>query len=239
MTTWLERAEDEIKRFANRYKSAYAKRQRIVSASFEIGCFLAVVSFYERVGAVTLENLLPSGEFRYLTSPSGNPHNFSFVRVRIKDTSYEIRQQVRVRSHVDPDIAFTPDLLVVRANAEFEASHDSDYASGRRRFFAVSSKDVIAAHECKSLPPFPELLVSFIGTFVTAHDWVDTDPPRYRRSPRGPHLAPSLFVGGTARALHERMVSALERSYPMNIILGVHSAGWARLRSRTRLYIEA
>jgi len=39
-------------------------------------------------------------------------------------------------------------------------------------------------------------------------------------------LAPSLFVGGSARGLPLRMVKALKDSFAVNIILGMHYGTW-------------
>ena len=113
---------------------------------------------------VVPENLTSGGEYRYLTAPSGNPHNFSFLSLQSTTGTFELRQQVRVRSHLHDDIAFTPDLVVVRAGVPVQAARDPDFASGRRPFYSVDSTSVVAAHECKSMNPFPELLVGFIGS---------------------------------------------------------------------------
>ena len=114
----------------------------------------------------------------------------------------EIRQQVRIVSHIGEDIAFTPDLVVVPSSVDIHIVKDSDYANGKRRFFYVTSDQIIAAHECKSLTPFPELLISFIGMMVAAHSWFEQDEDTSLIVQDGDHLAPTLFVGGSARALH-------------------------------------
>src|SRR5690606_26349089 len=104
---------------------------------------------------------------------------------------------------------------------------DADFASGKRPFFKVSSADVIAAHECKSMNPFPELMVAFIGMFVAAHRWADSGVRTNVKSATAEgHLAPTLFVGGTSRALHLRMIKAMQSSYLINIICGLHVGTW-------------
>jgi hypothetical protein len=204
-----------------------------VAASFEIGCFHALTEFYEQQGfVIRATNLTPSGEYKYLTSPNGNPNNFSFIRLISRKGTFELRQQVRIRSHLDPDIAFTPDLVVLVKGAALGGEKDPDYASGKRSFFCVDARSVVAAHECKSMNPFPELLVSFLGLFVTAHAWHTGACRVARLAPNGMHLAPSLFVGGTARALHLRMIRALEACYPINIVVGLHVGNWSLLGGR-------
>ncbi|WP_429234420.1 hypothetical protein [Aeromonas salmonicida] len=224
---WALQIEQKIKYFAEKHSTTYNKKSRELSASFEIGCFHALLNFYEAKGfTLKIENPIDS-EYRYLTTPNGNPSNFSYVSATGIDGSYEIRQQVRIKSHLNNDIAFAPDMVVLFKESMISKITDSDYASGKRPFYSVSSKDVVAAHECKSMTPFPELLVSFVGMFITAHEWYEQSEDNI--SPlanKGPHLAPTMFVGGTASALHLRMIQALESVYPINIVVGLHQGTW-------------
>lgn len=226
---WVKQVISKMKQFAHSYSVVYSKKPRQISAAFEIGCFLTLVTYYEKVGCKGIpKNLDANGEYRYLTTPNGNPSNFSYVFFRHKNgDEFEMRQQVRVVcSHFDDDISFTPDIVLIRGGAQISDRMDKDYASGKRRYFFVTSQDVIAAHECKSLPPFPELLVSFLGLVIAAHSWVKSPNDRSMVSDDGYHLAPALFVGGTARGLHLRMVASLKDQFPINIVLGLHSGTW-------------
>jgi len=225
--TWEELVFEYMRDFARRYNTVYAKKERVLSAYFEIGCFLALVKFYEAIGfSGEIKKPDANNSYKYLTTPSGNPENFSYMLMSKKGVSVEIRQQVRIVSHIGVDIAFTPDIVVIPENTEINRTTDSDYAGGKRGFFYVTSDQVIAAHECKSLSPFPELLVSFIGTVVAAHQWIENDDYSTILDANGDHLAPSLFVGGTSRALHLRMIKGLKDAYPMNIIVGMHFGTW-------------
>jgi hypothetical protein len=221
---WVKSVEKKAKEFAENHTLTYNKKKRELSASFEIGCFHALLNYYCGVGyAFSVENLV-DGEYRYLTTPNGNPDNFSYIILSGDDGVFELRQQVRIYSHLDGDIAFAPDIVVLFKGSEISAIRDADYASGKRPFYTVSSKSV---HECKSMVPFPELLVSFIGMFVTAHGWYkDTDDVESPLSDAGLHLAPTMFVGGTARAMHLKMIRAIERRYPVNIVVGLHQGTW-------------
>lgn len=224
---WIGTVERLMQSFANRYSYVYSRRKRELSASFEIGCFLAIVNFYENQQCtVSLKNLWENNQFRYLTTPNGNPINFSFVCLSFHDYEFEIRQQVRIKSHLDSDIAFTPDIVILKQNTDIRGVKEQDYASGKRRFFFVDSDRVIAAHECKSLIPFPELLISFLGMLAAGHAWLRDLTDRSMIDEKGIHLAPTLFVGGTARGIHIRMVQAMRRTFPINIILGMHSGTW-------------
>ncbi len=224
---WLESVETMVERFSKKHSHTYTKKKRELSASFEIGCFHTLLGYYRKKGFIlSVNNLTKDNEFRYLTTPSGNPANFSYVVVRVGSVEYEIRQQLKIYSHLDDQIAFSPDLAVVKRNTTIEEKKDPDYANGKRPFYRVSNCDVIAAHECKSLPPFPELMVSFIGMYITAHTWHSINSDICHDNETGLHLAPTLFVGGHAKGLHLKMIRAIENTYPINIVVGLHSGTW-------------
>src|SRR5687767_10245017 len=79
--SWLRTLEKRIERFARKHGATYSRSEREISASFEIGCFHALTEFYERTFRIKPKNLTAANEYRYLTTPSGNPHNFSFLRL--------------------------------------------------------------------------------------------------------------------------------------------------------------
>lgn len=231
---WLKRVEELSSDFAKKHSLILQVTERQLSASFEVGCLHAVVKYYESQKYVAKPASLVDGAYRYLTTPSGNPENFSFVALVGDDGEFELRQQVRIESHIDPNICFTPDLVVLQRNSRIEASRREDFASGKRPFFRVSSVDVVAAHECKSTNPFPELLVSFIGMLVAAHEWYP-DGARAQLVKGYGHLAPTLFVGGTAKSLHLKMIKAMQKSYGMNIVCGLHQGTWGLKDVENRL----
>lgn len=233
---WLSKVKARIRTFANQYGALYRKDDRALAAYFEIGCFLSLVQFYEDVGFKgTIQNPDSDGSFKYLTTPNGNPNNFSFMQMTSEDEAIEIRQQVRIESHIGKFVCFTPDIVVIPKDAKILDKKDEDYASGTRRFFYITSDRVIAAHECKSLVPFPELLVSFLGTLIAGHFWYENSNIDGIIDENGKHLAPALFVGGSARALHLRMVEGLKTSYPINIILGLHAGNFNLLGEKARI----
>ncbi|WP_291984537.1 hypothetical protein [Candidatus Accumulibacter sp. ACC007] len=225
------------KAFAKKHGTVMRITDRQLSAAFEIGSLHALLRFYESQGyQLEPRNLNDKGEYRYLTSPAGNPSNFSWVEAVGPDGEFEIRQQVRVQSHTNEDIAFTPDIVVLIKGAVVEDSKREEYASGKRPFYRVRNSSVVAAHECKSMNPFPELMVSFIGMLVSAHEWYP-DGERFKYTHDAGHLGPTLFVGGTARNLHLRMISAMQKAYCMNIICGLHEGTWSLTDAKNRLLL--
>jgi hypothetical protein len=237
-TAWLTKVRGEMEAFAKAHRVTISSSERAISAAFEIGCLHALLKFYESHGfEPSTQNLTGPGEYRYLTTPSGNPHNFSFVRLTRKKQRYELRQQVRVQSGRNKHIRFTPDLIVTREAPAIAAKRDKRYASGRRQFYYVTSDQVVAAHECKSMNPFPELMVSFIGMLQVAHNWLEGKGD-FELSTRGNHLAPTLFIGGSMRPFHEPMIKALQQTYPMNIVTGMHEGTWNIGRGKNRLRLK-
>ena len=222
---WVESAKTLINDFAAAHSLALSITERQVSAAFEIACLHSLLRFYEHQGYVLCLENLHNNEYRYLTTPSGNPANFSYVTLDGPDGKFEVRQQVRIQSHVDPEIRFTPDILVLTHQATVDEASDPDFAAGKRKLFSVKSDCVVAAHECKSMNPFPELMVSFIGMLVTAHKWYPRGKPVVRAE-KG-HLAPTLFVGGSARAFYNKMIAAMQSSYNLNIVVGMHAGTWS------------
>lgn len=224
---WIRAVESEAAAFAQKYHHVYSVSAAVAAAAFEIGCFHAIVNLYSKSCRVSPENL-KDGSYRYLTTPSGNPANFSFVKLEHRTTGekFEIRQQVRVRASINREIQFTPDLIVLYTGTRIGEDLDAEYAGGKRKYFYVDSEEVIAAHECKSTNPFPELFVSFLGMLLTAHHWLKHSGLRDSIVPGGWHLAPTLFVGGSLSMWHSRMVKALTATYPINIVTGLHAGSW-------------
>ncbi len=225
--TWNDNVLAAMEKFAHNFQFVYSKKDREISAYFEIGCLLSLVELYEKCGfKCEPRNLGEDGSYKYLTSPNGNPSNFSYLSMTKNLEKIQIRQQVRIVSHIGDNVSFTPDITVIPENAVIGERKDIDYANGKRKFFFVDSANVIAAHECKSMVPFPELLVSFIGIFIAGHKWVEMGHFEKLISRNGNHLAPCLFVGGNARAIHLKMIAGLKKAYPLNIVAGMHSGTW-------------
>lgn len=231
---WLGRVHRRVRDFAREHGHAYAMNERQISAAFEIGCFHALLDFYEQHFTVKPDGL-KKGKYHYLTSPAGNPSNFSWVKLTGESGTYIVRQQVRVRSAVDSDIQFTPDFVVHREQVQINDKIDEDYANGKKRLFFIKGEELVAIHECKSMNPFPELVIGFLGMLVAAHPWSNRRDAMHRISRDGKHLAPSLFVGGRARGLHKRMVAAVAKNYPVNIVLGMHYGTWQLFEEGTNL----
>jgi len=190
---------------------------------------MLVKNYEDSTGSIAVENLNKSGEFQYLTTPSGNPANFSWFKFHYGGQEFQIRQQVRIKSHWHSDITFSPDIVVLKPGAEIEDPKFQYYANGKNRFFHVLSSQVVSAHECKCLTPFPELLVSFVGMFGAAHEWYNPREEVEYIGEDGVHPAPCLFIGGDSNGIQRRMAAGLEATFPFNVVTGLH---FGRFRMR-------
>lgn len=228
---WEEKVKARILEFCNKYSLIFKASERERAASFEIGCLHLILASYKDKAEIFPQNLI-EGKFRYLTSPNGNPHNFSWIKIVYNNEEFELRQQVRIQSHLHSYIAFCPDIVLLKRNTKIDAVKNLDFAKGKRSFYSVKSDQVISAHECKSLSPFPELLVSYIGILEVAHSWyAHKGNNEYIDNDKGIHLAPTLFIGGDARPIQRNMMKAMEAIYPINIMAGLHYSEFRLLRN--------
>lgn len=230
-TAWVARIEREMANFASTHSIALADVVRGEPSLFEIGVLHELIAFYERTTNLDPQpmNLSDGGEFLYLTSPNGNPANFSWIEFG-GAAPFEVRQQVRVVSHLNTEISITPDLVVLQESAVLAQKKLAHYAGGKRSFFYVDARDVIACHECKSLHAFPELLAGFVGMAHVVHDWFEEGS--VGRTGLGvEHLAPTLFIGGSANGITYKMAQALGQTYPMNIVVDLHRNSLRRTSS--------
>lgn len=220
---WTDNVKARMLQFANRHSTLYSKKKRELWAFFEIGSLIALADLYEKQGCSSSVKNLVRNEYRYKTSPEGNPINFSYIVFEKDGERFELRQQIRIRSHYHEDLSFTPDIVVCKYDSLISGQKIPEYHGGKRKLNLIDSHDVISSHECKSLPPFPELLVSFLGNLFAAHQWYVNNNFDNSVSKDAIHLAPTLFVGGSSRPLHLKMIAALKSRFPVNIITGLHS----------------
>lgn len=223
-STWTTTVLNEVQKFAHFHRTVLGMSTRQNEALFEVGCFFSLLHFYQNQGyRVNLENL-KSNEYRYLTKPAGDPKNFSYVTIAGPNGKFEIRQQIRIQSHVESEIRFSPDIAVMHCGA-IHRIRDAAFANGERDLCFVESTSVVAAHECKSMKPFPEMMVGFLGMLIAGHSWIETGN-EVAKGPRG-HLAPTLFVGGLASALNDKMIGAMQSQFMLNVVVGIHAGTWS------------
>ena len=91
---WVLAAEQSARSFAAAHGTTYNFNWDNLWAAFEVGCFHVVVDFYRGPYHIALQNLTTAGEYRYLTTPNGNPD----ADTEVSPTSHETMEAI-----TDPD----------------------------------------------------------------------------------------------------------------------------------------
>ena len=204
--------ESELIKFSNKFKTTLAEHSKRISDYFEMSCYNMIIRYYENKGYTTsVENLI-SGRFRFKCSPSGHLDKFSFIKLSKDGKTYRLYHNASVQSAHDKDVYTTPDIVVA---VDEKPSETTDYYKTKARFTYLPNSSIKTFCEAKHLTPFPELMISFIGTVnelkplcirAKEGDKVDAD-----------HIAPSLMMSGTLSKPTERIAKSLRNRYYVNI----------------------
>lgn len=204
--------EKELTSFANKYRTTVAEHSKRISDYFEMSCFNMIVRYYENKGFTPSVENLKDNKFRFKCSPSGLLENFSYIRLTNGSLSYRIYHNASVQSAHDADVFTTPDIVVAK---DTDPSITTDYYKTKRRFSYLINSEMITFCEAKHLMPFPELIISFIGT-------VNELKPSCLKSGNGKrkesaHIAPSLMMSGCLSKPTTIIAKSLHRRYFVNI----------------------
>lgn len=204
--------ESELIKFSNKFKTTLAEHSKRISDYFEMSCYNMIIHYYENKGYTTsVENLI-SGRFRFKCSPSGHLDKFSFIKLSKGRETYRLYHNASVQSAHDKDVYTTPDIVVAK---DENPSETTDYYKSKARFTFLPNTSMRTFCEAKHLVPFPELMISFIGT-------VNELKPQCIQAKEGDkddsdHIAPSLMMSGTLSKPTERIVKSLQSRYYVNI----------------------
>lgn len=204
--------ESELIKFSNKFKTTLAEHSKRISDYFEMSCYNMIIRYYENKGYTTsVENLI-SGRFRFKCSPSGHLDKFSFIKLIKDGVTYRLYHNASVQSAHDKDVYTTPDIVVA---TDEEPTETTDYYKTRARFTYLPNNSMKTFCEAKHLTPFPELMISFIGT-------VNELKPQCIQAKEGDkedadHIAPSLMMSGTLSKPTERIAKSLRGRYYVNI----------------------
>lgn len=210
----LKEFEEEIKAFANIHHAHFKEHAKRVSDYFEMSCYNMIVHYYENLGYQMEAKNLINGDFRYKCSPSGLLQNFSYFKGTRdidsrKDVIY-IFHNATVQSSHDVMVFTTPDIVVSRTE---KPKITRDYYTTKRQLSYIDQPNIITFCESKHLIPFPELMITFIGT-------VNELKPECLSNDTYPndvgHIAPSLMMSGTLSKPCKRIKDSLERRYCVN-----------------------
>ncbi len=115
---------------------------------------------------VTVRNI-QNGVFRFKTTPSGNPNNFSYLVIDKNETTLEVRQQVRIWGIWG---CYTPDISIILPSSTFRNS-------------TLSVKYLENFVECKHMEPYPMSCASFVGMLYVLNRWNRSNRKANRKFP--------------------------------------------------------
>ena len=102
--------ENELKDFANKYRTRLSEHSRRISDYFEMSCFNMIVRYYEHHGFTASVENLQAGRFRFKCSPSGLLENFSYMKLSNGISDYHIYHNASVQSAHDTDVFTEPTI---------------------------------------------------------------------------------------------------------------------------------
>ena len=209
----VEEFENELKQFANKYRTKLSEHSRRISDYFEMSCYNMIVRYYEHRGYIATVENLQSGRFRFKCSPSGLLKNFKYMKLNKKQTTCFLYHNASVQSIHDNDVYTTPDIVVA---TDVEPIITTDYYKTQTRFSYIPNKEMITFCEAKHQTPFPELMINFIGTVN------ELKPSCLQKmeieDDYSEHIAPSLMMSGCMSIPTERVAKSLQKRYIVNIL---------------------
>jgi hypothetical protein len=208
--------EQEIKDFANKYKTTVVNQAKRTSDYFEMTCFNYIVRFYELNGYKLEPKNLQAGKYRYKCSPAGIQSNFSnfeaSINIEQKEILFEIQHNLAVQSSHDIALFTTPDISIINSG---KVQYTKEYYDTKTTFSFIENKDLMSFCEVKQFNPFPELLFNFIGVLnELKKEYMTDDGVMLMPS----HIAPSLMISGKPNKQAKNIKSSLENRYCVNII---------------------
>lgn len=209
----IEDFEKEIKEFANTHHAHFQEHAKRVSDYFEMTCYNIIIHYYENLDYRMEPQRLVAGDFKYKCSPTGLLLNFSYFKgVKQTDVGEDVIyvfHNATTQSAHDEQVFTTPDIVVSRTD---EPKETTDYYSTKRKLSYISNSDLVTFCETKHLIPFPELMITFIGT-------VNELMPKCLKngySDNDEQIAPSLMMSGTLSKPCMRIKKSLEQRYFVN-----------------------
>ncbi len=205
--------ERELTSFANKFRTTIAEHSTRINSYFEMSCFNMIVHYYELQGFIaSVENII-AGRFKFKCSPTGLLENFSYMRVTKDEKCYRIYHNASVQSAHDDDVYTTPDIVV---SEDIEPTITTDYYKTKKRFSFFPNNRIITFCEAKHLVPFPELMLSFIGTVNELKPMCLSLEKQYNESEM--HIAPSLMMSGSQSKPTDRIANSLQKRYFVNML---------------------
>ena len=209
----VDEFEQELKDFANKYKTTISEHSRRISDYFEMSCYNMIARYYEHQGyKATIENE-QKGQFRFKCSPAGLIENFSYMKLTKDNEVYHLYHNASIQSAHDPEVFTTPDIVVA---SDAKSTVTTDYYKTKKKFSYLHNNEMITFCEAKHHTPFPELIINFIGTVNELKPWCLQQHPDEETDSE--HLAPSLMMSGCLNKPTIRIANSLQKRYYINML---------------------
>lgn len=207
--------EKELVDFSNKYRILLAEHAKRISDYFEMTCYDFVIRYYEKKGYELEVQNLQGGKFKFKCSPTGLLKNFSYFKATKKNNHGDgkvvyIYHNATVQSAFDEKVFTTPDIVISNSNTPAETK---DYYTTKRILSYIPQESLVTFCEAKHLTPFPELMVSFIGT---VHELKPDCVNDHEEHIDSEHIAPSLMMSGTFGKPTRRIRHSFEKRYYVN-----------------------
>ena len=194
-----------------------AEHSKRISDYFEMTCYNLIVRYYEKLGYNLSVQNLKGGKFKYKCSPKGLLGNFSYFKAEKTDDSghseeFFVFHNATVQSAFDDLVFTTPDIVVSKTK---EPSITTDYYATKLKLSFIGKNDLVTFCEVKHYTPFPELMLSFMGT---VHELMPGCTDENVAHPESYHIAPSLLMSGSFGKSTNRIKESLEGRYYVNFI---------------------
>jgi hypothetical protein len=207
--------EKDLTDFANRYRITLAEHSKRISEYFEMTCYNLIVRYYDKKGYSMIAQNLKGGKYKFKCSPKGHLQNFSYfkatkVDMNGKEKSFYVFHNATVQSAYDDKVFTTPDIVVAK---EEKTAETTDYYATKYSLTYIPKDKMITFCEAKHLSPFPELMISFVGTVnELMPDCLDGSVLHLPSD----HIAPSMMMSGTFGKSTTRIKESLESRYYVN-----------------------
>lgn len=207
----VDEFEQELKDFANKYKTTISEHSCRISDYFEMSCYNLIVRYYEHQGyKATIENE-QKGQFRFKCSPAGLIENFSYMKLTKDNETYHLYHNAPIQSAHDPEVFTTPDIVVA---SDAKSTVTIDYYKTKKKFSYLHNSEMITFCEAKHHTPFPELIINFIGTV----NELKPSCMYEEEKDYSVHIAPSLMMSGCLSKPTEKVGRSLEKRYFVNVL---------------------
>lgn len=230
----IEEFEKELTSFAKIHHAHFREHAKRVSDYFEMSCYNMIIHYYENLGYKMEAQKLVNGDFKYKCSPSGLLQNFSYFKGTkttgdTEDVIY-VFHNATVQSAHDKLVFTTPDIVVSRIN---EPQITEDYYPTKKKLSYIDNSNMITFCESKHLIPFPELMITFVGT-------VNELKPKCLSkdgcTEYSCHIAPSLLMSGTLNKPCKRIKESLEHRYYINFFSDLFDKPLAKIFSKRGMF---